>query len=140
MYLCLLGILAPRKLIAAEVADNEARKNFSGKSEREPNALIVRRAFWSSLGFVLASSLVGAALGALLTHSTGCSTQPAILILQLLGAALLLWGTLFVRGWDIQTWSGVTLTERVNRWLYRTMYCMGTAIFVCSLFWKPCGR
>ena len=49
------------------------------------------------------------------------------------GAGLLLWGTLFVRGYDIQTYGGVTLTERVNQWVYRTMYCAGTALLVCSV-------
>jgi hypothetical protein len=46
---------------------------------------------------------------------------------------LLLWGTLFVRGWDIQTIGGVTLVERVNHWIYRTLYCLGTAVFIFSL-------
>ena len=45
----------------------------------------------------------------------------------------MLWGTLFVRGWEIQTYSGVTLVERVNRWLYRALYCSGTALIVASL-------
>jgi hypothetical protein len=40
---------------------------------------------------------------------------------------------LFVRGWDIQTLGGVTLTERVNRWIYRLLYCLGTAAIVTSL-------
>ena len=53
--------------------------------------------------------------------------------LQIFGVTVLLWATLFVRGWDIQTLGGVTLTERVNRWIYRLLYCLGTAAIVASL-------
>ena len=53
--------------------------------------------------------------------------------LQIFGATVLLGATLFVRGWDIQSWGGVTLTERVNRWIYRFLYCLGTAVIVASL-------
>jgi len=52
---------------------------------------------------------------------------------QVFGAGLLLSGTLFVRGWEIQSWSGVTLTERVNQWIYRFLYCTGTAVLIWSL-------
>jgi len=38
-----------------------------------------------------------------------------------------------VRGWDIQTISGVSLTERVNRWIYLLLYCLGTVVVVASL-------
>lgn len=49
-------------------------------------------------------------------------------------AALLLWGTLFVRGWDIQTFGGRTLLERANRTIYVLLYFIGTAAGVFSLF------
>lgn len=58
------------------------------------------------------------------------------IFLQIVGTGLLLWGTLFVRGWEIQTWNGKTIVEKVNRWIYRIMYCLGTGIIVCSLIWS----
>ena len=49
-------------------------------------------------------------------------------------AALLLWGTLFVRGWDIQTFGGMTLLERANRTIYVGLYFVGTAAAVFGIF------
>ena len=68
----------------------------------------------------------------------GCVTTKLISWLQIVGACFLLWGTLFVRGWEIETNCGVTFTERVNQWLYRFLYCVGTAVLVCSLVWTQC--
>ena len=73
--------------------------------------------------------LIGKALGMLGVDPNGKTP----FVLQVAAAILLLWGTLFVGGWDIQSWGGVTLTERVNRWLFRFMYCIGTAAVVVSL-------
>jgi hypothetical protein len=67
-----------------------------------------------------------------------CSTPQTVVWLQIVGAGLLLWGTLFVRGWEIQTYSGVVFTERVNQWLYRFLYCTGTSVIVYSLAFLPC--
>ena len=68
-----------------------------------------------------------------------CGAPPHVVItaVQVLGAALLLWGTLFVRGWEIQSFAGVTLSERVNQWLYRFLYCAGTIVVVWSLASAP---
>lgn len=52
------------------------------------------------------------------------------LFLQAMSAAILLWGTVFVRGWDIQSYGGATLTERVNRTLYLILYVSGTTLGV----------
>ena len=42
-------------------------------------------------------------------------------------------GTLFVRGWEIQTWTGDSLIEHVNQRIYRSLYCIGTCVIVFSL-------
>jgi hypothetical protein len=62
--------------------------------------------------------------------------QPGSSSLQIAGALILLCGTLAVRGWDIQTHGGVTLTERVNQWLYRGAYCVGSALVIVALAWS----
>lgn len=69
-----------------------------------------------------------------------CVPDVAVNVLQVMGTSLLLWGTLFVRGWEIQTYSGVSFTERVNQWLYRFLYCIGTAALLCSLALTPCAK
>jgi drug/metabolite transporter (DMT)-like permease len=96
---------------------------------------VVSRAFWMSLVLVLVSALIGAAAGMVCGRVLGAASPRAISWLQIVGASMLLWGTLFVRGWEIQTYKGQTLVERVNRWIYRALYCVGTAMLVSSLTW-----
>lgn len=135
--LCLLLLCAPHRFIEAELQDAAARNNYTGHAEQEHRAFVVRKAFARSAALVAASAAVGYGSG-LLTSAAACATSTTIAFLQVIGACLLLWGTLFVRGWEIQTSSGVQFTERVNKWLYRFLYCLGTAVVVCSLAWRPC--
>lgn len=131
---CLFGTFRPMLLIKAELADEEVRKKFpQPQPPEEPRAFKVARALWVSLIWVIASIALGYALG--MAFNAVLQEPRALLakVLQVIGAMLLLWGTLFVRGWDIQSWSGVTLSEKVNRWLFRFLYCLGTAIIVTSL-------
>lgn len=131
---CLLGACFPKRLIDAQQADDEVRRGFSQPPPaQEHDAFKVRRAFWESLIWVLCSMAVGYLCGLLVCVAYGHASQVLIRVLQGIGATLLLWGTLFVRGWDIQTFGGVTLTERVNRWIYRLLYCLGTAVLIASL-------
>ena len=141
VHLCLLVVFRPRKLVDEQKADDEARKNFSQPPPpAEHSAFLVRRAFWSSLLLVLSSCTVGYGAGLVIDGLFKCVTETAIRFLQFSGAMLLLWATLFVRGWEIQTHGGVTLTERVNRWLYRALCCVGTALIICSLALSSCPR
>jgi len=123
-------------------ADTQARNNFSNNTsnntECEHSVYIVRRAFGYSLLLVLSSGATGYMVGFVISALHGCATTKLIAWLQIAGASLLLWGTLFVRGWEIETWSGITFAERVNQWLYRLLYCFGTAVLVCSLAWQQC--
>lgn len=138
-YLCLLAILFPNKLVEEEEADNEERKKFpQPPPPREHSVFAVRRAFGFSFLFVIASGGIGYVIGRFWSFLNGCASAFAILALQIAGAMLLLWGTLFIRGWEIQTLGGVTLTERVNKWIYRSLYCAGTAMIICSLALSPC--
>jgi hypothetical protein len=139
LYLCLLLIFTPKKFLAEEAKDNRARNNFLNSTEREHSAFVVRRALGWSLLLVLFSGLIGYALGLTAGQILGCASPKIITTLQILGALILLWGTLFIRGWEIQTFDGGTLTERVNQWLYRFLYCLGTAIIVFTLGWPQCN-
>ena len=133
--LCFLAIFVPKKFIPEEAADNEIRKGFPPAEERPHGIYAVTKAFWVSLIFIIISASFGALAGLLLKLCFNNPPASAICLLQIFGASMLLWGTLFIRGWEIQTYSGVTLTERVNQWLYRGLYCVGTSIIVCSLIW-----
>lgn len=137
--LCLLLLLAPGKFKEIERADQVARNEYKDRSEPPHRADTVRTAFFLSLGLVLAFSVIGYAVGKFMHFSGRCAAPDTTTWAQIIGAALLLWGTLFVRGWEIQSSSGVQFTERVNQWLYRALYCVGTAIIVYSLSFPQCA-
>jgi hypothetical protein len=136
--LCILLLLAPRKFAQEEAANNQTLNASTTSDPPTPRALVVRRAFLYSLLLVIAFGVVGLALGVLFGNLAGCATSKLVAWLQIIGASLLLWGTLFVRGWEIQTYGNVTFTERVNQWLYRALYCLGTAVLVLSVSWPQC--
>ena len=138
VWLCFLLLFAPQRFVKEEQEDNETRRGFVNSSEREHPSTVVRRAFFTSLFLVVASGALGYIVGAI-AGGIACATSRDIARLQIVGACVLLWGTLFVRGWEIQTYSGVALTERVNQWLYRFLYCAGTAALVSSLAWTECS-
>ena len=138
IWLCVQLLFAPRQFKHAQDADNLIlNANGSGESE-DTRHMAVRRAFVSSFLLVVASSLLGYGAARLASMLGSCSSPQFVTWLQVVGACLLLWGTLFVRGWEVQTFGGVSLTERVNHWLYRGLYCLGTAVIVFSLAWPSC--
>jgi len=133
-YLCLLVIFRPEKMAKEEEKDKEERKSFSQPPPpSEERACVIRRAFWSSLFLMIASAAIGYIVGQIIDKLFGSMPKILITSLQIIGVMLLLWGTLFVRGWEIQSYGGVTLSERVNKWIYRALYCIGTAIIICSV-------
>ena len=135
-WLCVLVVFSPKTFIAAE---SKKAEHQDGPSEVAKHAaFVIQRAFWTSLLMVIGSAFVGVVVGLLLNIATGCTTTSVIRWLQVAGAGILLWGTLFVRGWEIATYSGDTSSERVNQWLYRGLHCIGTAIIVLSLTWRQC--
>ena len=112
--LCLMLLFSPRKFRQEEDSDNACRHNFTDQGESAHRSILVRDAFLKSLLGVLISGTIGYALGELV-HSAGrCATQETTNWLQISSASLLLWATIFIRGWEIQTYSGATLTEQVN--------------------------
>jgi len=137
IYLCSLAVFYPKKFIKEEQGDNTIRKNFPPvkEEEREPDIYKITRAFWHSLCLIILSVFFGGLVGLVLLYFFNQPSSLIITFLQIGGVCLLLWGTIFIRGWEIQTFSGVTLTERVNQWIYRSLYCLGTCIIICSLIW-----
>lgn len=134
LVLCAFAAFCPKGLVEAERADEEARKGLpQPRPPEEPRAFRVTRGLWASLAWVVGSIVFGYLSGKALATVSGPQPTRLMGALQVFGAMVLLWATLFVRGWDIQSWGGVTLTERVNRWIYRLLYCLGTAAIVASL-------
>jgi hypothetical protein len=132
IWACLLAIFSPKRFLEFQ----EGKKNLGIMAASDNNSvLVVSHAFWISLVLVLSSGLLGAVIGVVCGRLFGAASAQTISCFQVGGACLLLWGTLFVRGWQIQTYKGQTLIERVNQWLYRALYCLGTVILVASLTW-----
>lgn len=140
VQLCLLLLLAPERFIAAEKEDIGARNNYKDRPATLERANVVRRAFRSSFLLIVLFGAVGLGAGKLMSALGRCATPETVMWLQIVGGCLLLWGTLFVRGWEIQTYSGVVFTERVNQWLYRFLCCVGTSVAVYSVAFSSCTR
>jgi hypothetical protein len=138
--LCFLAIFAPQRFAKAEAAD-DAILNAAPNAPPEPRVLKVRRALFSSLFLVLLAGVLGWLFGTLMTRWYGPACSSSISLLATVGALILLWATLAVRGWDILSYSNATLSERVNQWIYRFLYCCGSGLLVCSVFWqsRSCG-
>jgi len=105
-------------------------------SDNEPRLQKVHRAFWISLGLILLFGGIGFCAELAVKYLIGGPDKSTITVLQISGALLLLWGTLFVRGFEIQSYTCATLSERVNQWLYRALYCIGTSVIICSVVWE----
>jgi|ERR1043166_7917925 ABC-type dipeptide/oligopeptide/nickel transport system permease subunit len=108
-------------------------KNFEDlaweRTHKIREALFV--AFFSTVIAVVAGVVAGTTLGAI----TGTPSNVTVAILQVIGAAIILVATLAFLGWEIQSYKGQTLPEKVNRWLFRAQYWLGTFIFVLSVAW-----
>jgi hypothetical protein len=89
-------------------------------------------ALWSTGTAVLLGYLVGWGVAA----SWGKPATWVISVLAVAGAAVILVATLALLGWEIQSYKGVSLPEKVNRWLFRSQYWFGTFLFVLSLSWS----
>jgi hypothetical protein len=138
VWLSVLLVVAPERFAAEEALDDEWRKNHPSGRAAPRKAQIIRAALAASFFFVAVSGAVGYGVGALTQVTGWCFSAGGLAWLQVTGASVLLWGTLFVRGYEITSWSGVTYSERVNQWIYRTMYCVGTSIAVFSLAVQQC--
>jgi hypothetical protein len=136
IYLCLLLVFRPSKFTEEERTDI-ARLEAQPSITPERGAML-RQALFEALIWMVAS----ASLGFLLGFFFGCYFGRSEFItsaLQLIGAAILLWATLAVRGWDIASFATSTLTERVNQWIYRFSYSVGTALLVMTVGWVYCN-
>lgn len=86
----------------------------------------------------LAAAFVSTMMAALVGAGVGFSVlgilpaEMGVPALGGFGALLLLWGIVGLRGWDIQTVKGNTLSEQVNRWLYLSLSWVGTVLLFAA--------
>jgi hypothetical protein len=87
---------------------------------------------------MLCSSLAligGATAGWSLGVTVGSCLQGAIALIVLV-TTILLWATLAVLGWNFQSWGGVSLSDRLNQWIFRALYFVGTALISAGSVWS----
>lgn len=107
---CWLTIFCPQKLIELEKENSVLLE--SQENDTEHSAIKVHKAFLSSFLLIVVFAVLGILIGYMLHYIYGAPSKFSINVLQIFGAGLLLWGTLFVRGFEIQSYACVTLSER----------------------------
>lgn len=131
--LCWLAIFKPDRFDDLEREHNAALPN---EPIPPPPRLIdrVRHALFGSFVGVATACIAGVFLGWISEFVFGHSAFGAASY-AVIGAAVLLWATLAKQGWKIQTIDGETLTEKVNRWLFRGLYWFGTVMLAAATIW-----
>ena len=100
---------------------------------------VLRKALFNSFLLIVIAALVGMAIAFASSCINFCITSRTNAYVQIVGSMVLLWGTLFVRGYELETWKSNTYAEQINQVIYRGMYCFGTSIMVYSLFNTQCS-
>jgi hypothetical protein len=95
----------------------------------------VRRGLGESFGLVVLTVVTGWLVGEVLEHFIGSTSLVVNHLLQYGGVGIILWATLAIRGWSIQTSNGNTLPERLDRAIYRALYLVGSFLLVLSVAW-----
>src|SRR5690606_34769481 len=129
----LIALFSPASFAAEEEGYNALLK-VRPQASPPANIFLVRNGLWSALYWTTGASVLGAMLSLLLVRSgfllTGVATGIAIG-----GAMMLLYATLALQGWPIQSIRGETLAEQVNRWIFRTLYVVGTFLVIWGSAW-----
>jgi hypothetical protein len=109
--------------------ENKLRNNATKRTDN------LKKSFLLSGLFVLGSVIAAYFTGICLTKLYSPATDAYIKALQVIGAALLLWPTLWELGWHLRSWGGSTLPERTHNWIFRTLYILGTYSLFLSVTW-----
>lgn len=110
----------------------EEKNRSSAESQSVRGVTEIRHALCMSLLLVLGSIVIGALAGRVYIWSG--FPNPVLLseLSQHVGVAVLLWATLGKLGWSIQTMNGTTLPEKVNDFVYRLLYVIGSVALAFS--------
>jgi len=142
-----LLFFAPSRLVAHSV-DHAIRSQPGGlTSEREAElrasftrqfqeALRLIRASLLRAFLVVAAAVAGAFLTSVVLKMQGVlKSENWNVGLQFAGIGVLLWATLGRVESPIQTLEGETFPERVDQWLYRLLYVVGSYALALSVIW-----
>ena len=127
--LCWLAVFDPDGFVRIE-AEDSVTQNAQERSPEPRKIDLVRQGLWNSFIWTVSALLVGSLIG--LGAVQFAAPKLVVGLLGGLGALVLLWAILGVRGWEIQSLRGQSLSERVNRWLYRFLSWVGTALLAAA--------
>lgn len=128
LYLSFLLLKDPDQFEIEEIIDNE-RIGYRGSSTKSGRVQKIRKGLKESLKYFAIVFFVSSAAGYLVFIYL--ELDPAFSTFFVVGGSMvLLWATFAVRGWDIQSNDGITLGERANMWIFRSLYAFGTALIV----------
>lgn len=130
--------------LALSCKAGDLRRIYLGDKERHlaefqahaaTKAAEIRRSFWR-VGLTIVSTIFTAyLLSTLGSICFGSMPSRLNLLLQAIGAALLLWGTVWQLDPYTKSMAGVLLAERVHGWLFRLLYYFGTLLIMLAYFW-----
>jgi hypothetical protein len=119
------------KIINQEI---NSRKN-SGSVSNKDTLSKVRTNIVISFTVVIVATIIGSIVGYFGNLLFGPVSFSINKLFQYFGVGILLWGTLGKQGLDIETFCGETAIERVDRFIYRTFYIIGSFFLVLSASW-----
>ena len=129
----LLCVFSPRRFLPVAVKHDTQLHGEANTTEINRMSRLIQQSLRESLLLVALAVALGAGAGQVLSSLCGPSTGYGSRGLQWFGIGILLWATLSLLGWELP--DGQTLAEKVNRWLYRGLYLIGTALLACSVSW-----
>lgn len=143
----LLLFIRPSRLVAHSVDDVIRSQPGTLTSERErelrrsfdtqfnESISLIRSSLFTAF-FLVGTAIVGALITAeVLKFLAVAKSLTWNLILQFGGIGVLLWATLGRVESAIQTLDGGTIPERVDLWLYRSLYIVGSYTLALSVAW-----
>jgi hypothetical protein len=111
----------------------ERRKEFERHAKERTD--VIRRALFVAWVSTVLAIILGLLTGGLARILFGKPSAVVSAALQIGAGGIILAATLALLGWEIQSYKGTSLPEKVNRWLFRAQYCLGTTLFVFSFAW-----
>jgi hypothetical protein len=122
----------------AEMKRRDQLRQAGERPQEEPwpnRQVAVLRDSWLAALFLVLSIIIGGWIsGVLLARFVGPGGRAQV-ALQFLGAGLLLWATLGLGGWSVQTMDGETFAEKLDLWVFRVLHVVGTVILVAATTW-----
>ncbi len=128
------AIANPERFVSEESADSEVLNKQTDR-DRTPRIYKIRAALWEAFLWCAGSLLTGTVFGFGAHVLVGAWLSVAVGTV-VVGTLIVLWATLALQGWEIQSYGAVTLGERLNRRIFRLLYSLGTALMVAGSLWS----